>query len=296
MYSTTISMNKPEWFRKVISPKDLLNMRRLIRKYGLNTVCEEAACPNRGECYMNRTLTIMILGRTCTRNCRFCNVETRQPCGIDEDEPERVAQALSLLHLDYVVITSVTRDDLEDGGAEHFAKTVKKFKEKNPKTVLEVLVPDFVHSIGKVVEAKPEVISHNIETVPRLYQSVRPQADYERSLSLLSLVKQINPEIYTKSGMMVGLGETHEEVRSSMKDLRNVGCDAFTLGQYARPSRKHIEVSEWVHPYTFDLYRKQAEELGFLHVESGPYVRSSFHAAEFLKKIKGKQAGCLLSH
>jgi len=285
MYSTTRVMNKPEWFRKVIRPKDLIDMRRLIREYGINTVCEEAACPNRGECYKNRTLTAMILGRTCTRNCRFCNVETRQPYGIDEGEPERVAQALSQLNLDYVVITSVTRDDLEDGGAEHFAQTVRKFKERSPDVILEVLVPDFVHSIHRVVEAKPEVISHNVETVPRLYQSVRPQADYERSLLLLSLVKQLNPEIYTKSGMMVGLGETYEEIIGMMEDLRDVGCDAFTIGQYARPSREHREVSEWVHPHTFEIYRDKAEQLGFIHVESGPYVRSSFHAAEFLKKI-----------
>lgn len=278
-------MNKPEWFRKVIRPNDLIEMRNLIRENKLNTVCEEAACPNRGECYKNKTLTVMILGRACTRNCRFCNVETKQPDDIDSDEPNRVARALSLLHLDYVVITSVTRDDLEDGGAEHFVKTIKKFKEKNPHTVLEVLVPDFVHSIHNVVRAAPEVISHNVETIPRLYQSVRPQANYEKSLSLLALVKRINSEIYTKSGMMVGLGETWNEVLCVMKDLRDVGCDIFTIGQYARPSRKHIEVSEWIHPQTFEAYRNQAEEMGFLHVESGPYVRSSFHAAEILKKM-----------
>jgi len=230
----------------------------------------------------------MILGRTCTRNCRFCNVETKQPEGVDSDEPNRVARALSLLDLDYVVITSVTRDDLEDGGAEHFVKTIRKFKGKNPHTVLEVLVPDFVHSIHKVVKALPEVISHNVETIPRLYGSVRPQANYEKSLSLLALVKKINSGIYTKSGMMVGLGETFEEVLSVMKDLRDVGCDVFTIGQYARPSKKHIEVSEWIHPHIFEAYRNRAEEMGFLHVESGPYVRSSFHASEILKKINGK--------
>jgi len=278
-------MNKPEWFRKVIRPNDLIEMRGLIRENKLNTVCEEAACPNRGECYKNKSLTVMILGRTCTRNCRFCNIETKQPEDIDSDEPHRVARALSLLHLDYVVITSVTRDDLEDGGAEHFVKTIRKFKEKNPHTALEVLVPDFVHSIHKVVKATPDLISHNVETTPRLYTSVRPQANYERSLSLLALVKQLNPEIYTKSGMMVGLGETWEEVVGVMKDLRDVGCDIFTIGQYARPSKRHIEVSEWIYPHIFEAYRNQAEELGFLHVESGPYVRSSFHAAEILKKI-----------
>ncbi|MBW2105359.1 MAG: lipoyl synthase [Deltaproteobacteria bacterium] len=282
-------MNKPEWFRKVIRANDLIQMRALIRENRLNTVCEEAACPNRGECYKHKTLTVMILGRTCTRNCRFCNVETKRPEDVDSGEPDRVARALSLLHLDYVVITSVTRDDLEDGGAEHFVKTIKKVKEKNPDTVLEVLVPDFVHSIHRVVEASPEVVSHNVETIPRLYRSVMPQANYEKSLSLLALVKQRNSEIYTKSGMMVGLGERFEEVLSVMRDLRDVGCDVFTIGQYARPSKKHIEVSEWIHPRIFEAYKNRAEEMGFLHVESGPYVRSSFHASEILKKIHYKR-------
>jgi len=283
------SMNKPEWFRKVIRANDLIQMRAFIRENRLNTVCEEAACPNRGECYKHKTLTVMILGRTCTRNCRFCNVETKRPEDVDSGEPDRVARALSLLHLDYVVITSVTRDDLEDGGAEHFVKTIKKVKEKNPDTVLEVLVPDFVHSIHRVVEASPEVVSHNVETIPRLYRSVMPQANYEKSLSLLALVKQRNSEIYTKSGMMVGLGERFEEVLSVMRDLRDVGCDVFTIGQYARPSKKHIEVSEWIHPRIFEAYKNRAEEMGFLHVESGPYVRSSFHASEILKKIHYKR-------
>jgi lipoic acid synthetase len=280
------SMNKPEWFRKVIRPKDLVDMRRLIMKYKLNTVCEEAACPNRGECYRNKTLTVMILGRNCTRNCRFCNVESRSPSGVDRDEPARVAGALSELGLDYVVITSVTRDDLADGGAGHFARTIRAVRENNPSTTLEVLVPDFVRSIGTVVGERPEVISHNVETVPRLYPSVRPQARYERSLSLLARVKELNPGIFTKSGLMVGLGESYEEVFGVMKDVRSVGCDVFTIGQYARPSKRHIEVSEWIHPRSFDRYREKAQELGFLHVESGPYVRSSFHAADFLEKIR----------
>jgi lipoic acid synthetase len=279
------SMTKPEWFRKVIRPRDLVEMRRLISEYRLNTVCEEAACPNRGECYRNKTLTVMILGRTCTRNCRFCNVESKRPDSLDDDEPNRVAAALSQLSLDYVVITSVTRDDLEDGGAGHFAATMREVREKNPGTALEVLVPDFVHAIDVVVREKPEVISHNVETVPRLYQSVRPQARYERSLSLLARVKEMDPDIFTKSGVMVGLGETYEEGLSVMRDLRAVGCDVFTIGQYARPSKLHIEVSEWIHPRSFDRYREKAQELGFLHVESGPYVRSSFHAADFLEKI-----------
>jgi lipoyl synthase len=281
-----ISMNKPEWFRKVIRPRDLVEMRRLITEYKLNTVCEEAACPNRGECYSSRTLTVMLLGRNCTRNCRFCNVESRRPDPVDDDEPNRVAAALSRLSLNYVVITSVTRDDLADGGARHFAATIRAVREKNPSTAIEVLVPDFVHAIHTVVRESPEVISHNVETVPRLYKSVRPQANYERSLSLLAGVKDIDPHIFTKSGMMVGLGETYEEVLSVMRDLRAIGCDVFTIGQYARPSKRHIDVSEWIHPRVFDRYKEKAQELGFLHVESGPYVRSSFHAANFLDSIR----------
>jgi lipoyl synthase len=280
-----ISMSKPEWFRKVIRPRDLVEMRRLILEHRLNTVCEEAACPNRGECYQNKTLTVMLLGRNCTRNCRFCNVESKRPDPVDGDEPERVAEALSELSLTYVVITSVTRDDLEDGGAGHFAATIRAVREKNPETVIEVLVPDFVHAIGAVVREKPDVISHNVDTVPHLFRSIRPQASYVRSLSLLAGVKELDPDIFTKSGMMVGMGETYGEVLEVMKDLRAIGCDVFTIGQYARPSKRHIDVSEWIHPRTFDQYRGKAQELGFLHVESGPYVRSSFHAADFLKKI-----------
>jgi len=280
-----ISMNKPEWFRKVIRPRHLVEMRRLILEYRLNTVCEEAACPNRGECYRNKTLTVMILGRNCTRNCRFCNVESKRPDPVDEDEPNRVAEALSQLSLNYVVITSVTRDDLEDGGGEHFAATIRAVREKNPDTVIEVLVPDFVHAIGVVVREKPDVISHNVDTVPRLFQSIRPQASYERSLSLLAGVKELDPDMFTKSGVMVGMGEKYEEVLAVMRDLRAIGCDVFTIGQYARPSKRHIDVSEWIHPRTFDVYRDKAQELGFLHVESGPYVRSSFHAADFLDTI-----------
>lgn len=278
---------KPEWFRKTQNLKDLVEMRKFIKEYNLNTVCEEAACPNRGECYKDKTLTIMILGDTCTRNCRFCNVGTKKPDGkIDEDEPYRVTEALSKLNLEYVVITSVTRDDLEDGGAEHFAKTITEFKKKNPKTLLEVLVPDFIHALYKVVEAKPNVISHNIETIPRLYKDVRPQAIYEKSLSTLSVVKMTDLHIYTKSGLMVGLGEKYDEILDVINDLKNARCDIITIGQYARPSKQHIEVAEWVHPDIFEKYKKEAENLGFLHVESGPYVRSSFHASEFLKKIK----------
>jgi lipoic acid synthetase len=280
---------KPEWFRKTISLKDLTEMRRFIKEYNLNTVCEEAACPNRGECYKDKTLTVMILGQNCTRNCKFCNVTKKKPDSVDEDEPYRVAEALSKLNLDYVVITSVTRDDLKDSGAEHFAKTITEFKKKNPDTVLEVLVPDFLHSIDKVVDAQPDVISHNMETVFRLYEKVRPQANYHRSLKLLEVVKKIDPKIYTKSGIMAGLGETYGEVMELMFSLKRAKCDVITLGQYARPSKEHIGVAEWIHPDIFEDYKEDLEFMGFLHVESGPYVRSSFHAANFLKKISKEE-------
>jgi len=189
-----------------------------------------------------------------------------------------------------VVITSVTRDDLKDGGAEHFAKTIKEFYKKNPDTLLEVLVPDFAHSIDTVIEAKPDVISHNVETVPRLYKSVRdPRTDYKKSLDVLKKVKKQDPSIYTKSGLMVGLGESYEEMLNVMWDLKAIDCDVITIGQYARPSKKHIEITEWVHPDRFKEYKEAAERIGFLHVESEPYVRSSFHASDFLKKIRGKE-------
>ena len=192
---------------------------------------------------------------------------------------------MSKLSLDYVVITSVTRDDLEDGGAVHFAQTIREFKRKTPNTALEVLIPDFLHSLHYVVAEEPEVISHNIETVPSIFKKVRPQADYNHSLDVLSKIKELDNSIYTKSGLMVGFGETYDEVIGVMEDLREHDCDIITLGQYARPSKKHIEVSEWVHPDVFEQYKKEAQDMGFMHVESGPYVRSSFRAANLLKKI-----------
>ncbi len=288
-----ISEKKPEWLRKVLRPKELLEMRKFIKEHQLNTVCEEAACPNRNECYSQKTLTVMILGDKCTRNCRFCNVETKKPDGeIDYEEPNRVGEALKELNLDYVVITSVTRDDLSDGGAEHFARTIKSIKQKSPKTTIEVLIPDFIHSVHKVIMAEPEVISHNIETVPRLYHKVRPQANYKKSLYLLETIKQLRRGdylAYTKTGIMVGLGETKEEVLQVMDDLRRIRCDVLTIGQYLRPSKNHYPVKEYVHPDIFKEYKEEAYKRGFLHVESNPYVRSSFHASEFLKKIKGKK-------
>jgi len=277
---------KPEWFRKVLRPKDLIEMRTFLRQYNLNTVCEEAACPNRGECFQKKTVTFMILGKACTRSCRFCDIETKIPKGIDEAEPYRVAEAITKLNLSYVVITSVTRDDLDDGGAGHFFKTITEVKKKSPDTTVEVLIPDFICSVDKVVHANPDVIGHNIETVPRLYKDVRPQANYHKSLGLLAKIKLLTPRIYTKSGIMVGLGETYKEVLDVMRDLRDVGCDVITVGQYARPSKKQLKVSNWVHPDTFEQYKKEGEMIGFLHVESAPYVRSSFRAADFLKKIK----------
>jgi len=273
------SKKRPEWFNKVINQSDLTEMKKLIGGYDLNIVCEEDFCPNRGECYQDKTLTVRILEETLIKNTNT----------IDEDEPYRVAEAISKLNLDYVIITSVRRDDLEDGGAEHFAKTITELKRKSPKTTLEVLVPDFVHSIHKVVEAKPEVISHNIKTIPRLYKELNPKASYDKSLALLSVIKKTDPKIYTKSGLMLGSGEEYKEVLEALEDLASIECDIINIGQYVKPSKQHTEVVEWIHPYIFQKYKKDAYELGFLHVESEPYARISFHAAEFVKKIGRKK-------
>ncbi|MGB9809038.1 MAG: lipoyl synthase, partial [Caldanaerobacter sp.] len=246
-------MRKPEWLKVRILSEDLNRMEAFLKNMGLNTVCQSANCPNMGECFARRTATFMIMGNICTRNCRFCAVEKGHPQPLDEEEPGRVAEAARRLGLKHVVVTSVTRDDLPDGGASHFAKTIYELK-KLPGVTVEVLVPDFMgneEAIRTVVEAKPDVINHNVETVPRLYSRVRPKADYIRSLNLLKKVKELDPLILTKSGIMVGLGETEEEVIEVMKDLRDIDCDMMTIGQYLRPSHKHIEVAEYVTPEQF---------------------------------------------
>ncbi len=258
--------------------------QHLLEELHLETVCENARCPNRPECYARRTATFMILGNVCTRPCGFCSVSKGTPEVLQEDEPERVALAAQRLGLRHVVITSVTRDDLPDGGADHFARCVQAVRARTG-AVIEVLTPDFLgqtQAIDRVLEAQPEVYNHNLETVPRLYQKVRGRADYQRSLDLLAHVKRRAPEILTKSGLMLGLGETIDELLEVLADLRAVKCDHLTLGQYLAPTLKHIPVKRYVPPEEFDALAKLARTLGFRQVASGPFVRSSYHAEEML--------------
>lgn len=285
---------KPTWLRrKLLDPKILQNMYDLLARYKLYTVCQGALCPNQGECFAHGTATFLILGRTCTRKCTFCAIPSApNPSAPDPDEPERIAQAVQELGLRYVVITSVTRDDLEDGGAAHFAQTVATLKEKIPEIKVEVLIPDFqgsIASLKKVLESGPDIINHNLETVPRLYPQVRPQADYQRSLNLLRAVKEIDPLKITKSGIMLGLGERREEILGVMKDLLAVSCDLLTLGQYLQPSGRHHPVIRYLPPEEFEEYKKVGEEMGFQTVFAGPLVRSSFHAQEIFQRLEEKR-------
>jgi len=280
----------PVWLRKRFPASgDVAGTRKLLKDLNLRTVCQGAVCPNQGECFARRTATFMILGDTCTRDCAFCAVPGGIPCQPDGEEPLRVAEAVHRLGLRHVVVTSVTRDDLPDGGAAHFAATIRAIREMVPEAVVEVLTPDFGgcrEAVGVVVEAAPAVFNHNLETVPRLYPVVRPGADYRRSLAVLHQVKTEAPGIYTKSGLMVGLGETFAEVEQVMGDLREVGCDIITIGQYLQPSARHLPVTEYVHPQVFDQYRQRAAAMGFLHVAAGPFVRSSYHADDFRPPVR----------
>jgi lipoyl synthase len=275
---------KPDWLKiKVQDGSQRRRVTGLIQKLSLNTVCEEANCPNLMECFSRKTATFMILGRICSRNCTFCNVTGGKPEAVDPQEPERVAMAVRELGLSYAIITSVTRDDLPEGGAGHFVSVIQAVREINPGITLEVLIPDFsgrTESIQMVVEAHPEVINHNLETVARLYPAVRSQAVYSRSLVLLKKIKEINTGVITKSGIMVGLGEEKAEVIRVFKDLRSVGCDLLTVGQYLAPSKEHHPVFAYVPPETFDEYRKIALDLGFRLAVCGPLVRSSYRADE----------------
>ena len=275
---------KPDWLKiKVQSNSKLNGVAEMLKKLNLNTVCQEANCPNLMECFSNKTATFMILGRECTRNCTFCTVSKNSPMTVDDQEPSNVAEGVKKLRLKHVVITSVTRDDLPDGGANHFVEVIKAVRETSPNTAIEVLIPDFKgdkDALMKVVDAKPKVINHNIETIKRLYPEVRAMAEYERSLELLKMVKEMDPSIFSKSGLMVGLGETKEEVFELLADLRKYECDIVTIGQYLAPSKKHHPVIEYVTPEVFEIYKKKAEELGFQFVASGPLVRSSYHAGE----------------
>lgn len=284
-----VTQRKPEWLRiKLDQGRNLDYVKTILTKFSLNTVCEEANCPNRMECFSKKTATFMILGSQCSRNCRFCNVSHGELQKVDPNEPQNVASAALELGLKHVVITSVTRDDIEDGGAAHFSEVIRAIKAGDKRLVVEVLIPDFQGSkeaLYKVIKAKPEIINHNIETVPRLYSSVRPMAIYERSLELLRNVKSVDKDIFTKSGIMVGLGEKEEEVIETLKGLREVGCDFLTIGQYLAPSAAHHPVVEYIHPSVFEKYKEEALKLGFLFAASGPFVRSSYNAAEAMQSI-----------
>jgi lipoic acid synthetase len=285
-----ISPSKPNWL-KVRAPIGQIfdETKGLLDDLGIVTVCEEASCPNIGNCWSKKHATMMIMGDTCTRACSFCNVATGKPKGLDLTEPFRVAQSVAKLNLNHVVITSVDRDDLDDGGAEHFVNTIKDIKSLSPNTSIEILTPDFLRKDGaleKVIDAKPDVFNHNLETVPRLYTSVRPGARYFHSLNLLSKVKDINPKIFTKSGIMVGLGEDKSEVFQVMDDMRSANIDFLTIGQYLQPTIKHHKVDRFVDPSEFALYKKTALSKGFLVVSSSPLTRSSFHASEDFERLK----------
>lgn len=282
---------KPPWL-KVRAPggPNFIQLKRLMRGLSLHTVCEEAKCPNIGECWEERTATFLILGDVCTRRCSFCAITHGWPIELDLREPERVAQAVSHLGLEHAVITSVNRDDLEDGGASIFAATIRRIRELIPSCTVEVLIPDFKGSseaLLTVLKERPDILNHNIETVPRLYREVRPGAKYERSLELLARAKRYDPTMLTKSGLILGFGEEREELIQTMRDLRGVGCDILTLGQYLRPTNlpRHLPVAKYYTPEEFQELKIIGEALGFGHVEAGPLVRSSYHAGRHVRAV-----------
>jgi lipoic acid synthetase len=282
-------MRLPEWIRTQCRA-DRHETKLILRKYGITTVCEEARCPNSAECFSKPTATFMILGPHCTRNCGFCSVSSLPPGPPDENEPENVARASEEIGLKYVVITSVTRDDLPDGGAGHFSKTISAVRGRLPEARVEVLTPDFQgrpEALRTVLEARPDVFNHNVETVERLYPHVRPQAVFRRSLSVLKQAKAIAPGILTKSGFMLGLGEDQEEVLELLGQLRQAGCDIVTIGQYLRPTMKNLPVVEYIRPEVFAYLRLKALDIGFAYVASGPMVRSSMNAAEMCNPVPG---------
>jgi len=285
---------KPAWIRvKAPVGKGYLETRAIVKEKGLFTVCEEAACPNMGECWDKKHATLMIMGDTCTRACAFCNVRTGKPAPLDPDEPQNAARAVSEMGLKHVVVTSVDRDDLEDGGAAHFAKTVRAIRLAAPNTTIEILTPDFLRK-GKsaeiVIDARPDVFNHNLETVPRLYLSIRPGARYFHSLRLLQSVKERDPNQFTKSGLMVGLGESREEVMQVMDDMRAADVDFITIGQYLQPTRKHAPVDRFVTPEEFENLEVLARSKGFLMVSSSPLTRSSHHAGEDFAQLQQARA------
>ena len=285
---------KPEWIRvKAPVGAGYVQTREIVRAHGLHTVCEEAGCPNIGECWDKAHATFMIMGDTCTRACSFCNVKTGLPRGLNPNEPEHVAEAVEKLKLAHVVITSVDRDDLEDGGAGHFAATIRAIRERSPGTTIEILTPDFLRKPGaveRVMEAPPDVFNHNLETVPRLYLSIRPGARYYVSLRLLARVKEIDPSAFTKSGLMVGLGEAREEIMQVMVDLRAADVDFLTIGQYLQPTRKHAAVERFWTPDEFKGLEAIARAKGFLMVSASPLTRSSYHAGEDFARLRAARA------
>lgn len=281
---------KPEWL-KVRAPggENYVKIKEMLGNLKLATVCQEAKCPNMGECWSGGTATFMLMGEVCTRGCRFCHIKTGNPKGVlDKDEPEKVAHSISQMDLKYVVITSVDRDDLPDQGAGHFAKTISTVKALKPELIVEILTPDFkgqMDLVQVVMDSNPDVFAHNVETVERLTPKVRdPRAKYRQSLDVLSYIKKQNPNMYTKTSLMLGLGETDEEILQTLKDLRQVGCDVVTFGQYLQPTKRHLKVVDFITPEKFNMWKSLAEEMGFLYVASGPLVRSSYRAGEFFMK------------
>jgi lipoic acid synthetase len=289
-YLSDGNLRLPKWAkRKIGSRGSIHKMKEVLRREGLHTVCEEASCPNIGECFSKPTATFMIMGDVCTRNCGFCDVTPGTPKNLDIDEPGKIARVSKQLGLRHVVITSVTRDDLCDGGAVHFGSTIKELRNAVPEASIEVLTPDFkgdVALLEPIARERPDIFNHNIETVSRLYPLVRPQADYERSLKIVKGMKSLEPGTLTKSGIMLGLGEKREEILGVMDDLREVGCDVLTIGQYLRPSKGNLPVSEYIEEMVFAEYGDIARKKGFIHVASAPLVRSSFNAEEVRKVIK----------
>jgi len=273
-------LRKPSWLKmKMPGGEGYAKLKRLVSENQLHTVCESAMCPNLGECWSAGTATLMILGDVCTRSCGFCHIATGRPPTLDLDEPVRVGDAVAKMNLKHAVLTSVNRDELPDGGAGVWAETIRQIRLQSPKTSIEVLIPDFCgdwNALGTVLQAKPDILNHNIESVPRLYKTVRPQAKYHRSLQLLHLAK--NEGFVTKTGMMLGLGERADEIDSVLDDLVAIGCDILTLGQYLQPTTQHLKVERWVHPDEFVSWKQRGEAKGLRHVESGPLVRSSYHA------------------
>ncbi|MCP2730142.1 lipoyl synthase [Limnofasciculus baicalensis] len=282
---------KPEWLRvKAPQWERVGNVKEILRDLALNTVCEEASCPNIGECFNAGTATFLIMGPACTRACPYCDIDfEKKPQPLDYTEPTRLAEAVRRLKLNHVVITSVNRDDLPDGGASQFVRCIEGIRAVSPHTTIEVLIPDLCgnwDALEIIIQSKPEVLNHNTETIPRLYRRVRPQGDYLRSLELLQRTQDLAPSIYTKSGIMAGLGETDSEIREVMADLRGVSCDILTIGQYLQPSQKHLGVADFITPQQFDSWREFGESLGFLQVVSSPLTRSSYHAEEVRKLMR----------